>query len=185
MTPPRRLFDTNLLVIANGHQSQQATRACQDRCEEEIIAALFGEVILVLDRGAEGERSAILDEYRRNLRAAGDGLGDRFLKWLTDRIGDARNCVLVPITKKGDTYAEFPDDRRLAKFDPADHKWIATACAHRDLHGAAPEIAQAADAKWAEYVHVFEAHGLSIDFICGKPDNDVKSGKPKRPKKPR
>jgi hypothetical protein len=176
-------LDTNVLVAANGDRSQQASEACVRICQAVLVDALFGINVIVLD--TDGQRSEILDEYRDNLADTGGGaaLGQRFVIWLTDRLGDERYCIIVPTTKEGDSYREFPNDARLKKFDLADHKWVAAALSHRTKHRSVPLIVEALDvADWREVEVPLQDHGINIEFVCDKTERSP-SKQLKRPRK--
>ena len=57
-------------------------------------------------------------------------------------------------------------DKRLAKFDRADRKWIALSRASARRLNIYPPIAQATDLKWKQFAAILRAYGVDIDFIC-------------------
>lgn len=79
----------------------------------------------------------ILAEYLRHLSPSGQpGPGDAFFKWLWDNQLNPEHCRQVEITPVGGesdgTFAEFPDDPELAKFDLSDRKFVAVAIASEE-----------------------------------------------------
>ena len=62
----------------------------------------------------------------------------------------------------GRMFASFPDDARLAKFDPSDRKFVAVAAAHPQK----PPILQATDSKWLNWEKPLRRHGITVEFLC-------------------
>ena len=70
------VVDVNVAKVAN-QESPQADIECVAACVAQLAAITSGGLI-VLD-----DEMLILNEYRRNLRPAGQpGVGDAFMKWL-------------------------------------------------------------------------------------------------------
>jgi len=113
---------------------------------------------LVLDAGGE-----IFGEYLRNLSKSGQpGIGNKFMKWVHDNQYKLPECNRVAITKKGVSYAEFPDHNDLIKFDNSDRKFIAVSNAHPDK----PSILQATDSKWWGWKDALAEVGITVNFLC-------------------
>lgn len=120
---------------------------------------------LVLDAGGE-----IFEEYARNLSLAGQpGVGDGFLKWVYDNQWEFNESQRVAITKKGNSYKEFPENSSLDKFDPSDRKFVAVANAHAEK----PPILQATDKEWWRFKEALSECGISVRFLC---EDYVKGG---------
>lgn len=160
MTPRGRkcqVVDTNVLVVAN--QRSNASRACASSCATALInIKKFG--VIVID---EGDR--ILSEYRGYCSVSGQpGIGDSFIRWIHDNRGrrDLVEIVRISPTEDGLTFMEFPEDEELAKFDPADKKFVAVANTHRNK----PHILQAADSKWWGWKDPLKSSGITVEFLC-------------------
>ncbi|MDZ4764524.1 MAG: hypothetical protein SGI73_08225 [Chloroflexota bacterium] len=166
MATNSRILDTNVLINANGDQSPQTSAECKMACLKLLMSAMASDYQIVIDGGKDPDGSHILTEYRHKLSDAGGGFGEMFLRWL---LQNWQNLMLVPITPMGDSYDEFPQDKRLKNFDPRDHKWIATAkCCHM-YNDIQPDVIQSADYKWETYAPIFTEHGVNIVFVCPNP----------------
>jgi len=114
---------------------------------------------LVLDSGDE-----ICGEYRKELCVKGKpGVGDAFAKWVHDTRWTLPAEDLVPITRDGASYKEFPGDTALAQFDNDDRKFVAVANAHKQK----PPILQATDSKWWNWRTPLSNAGITVEFLCG------------------
>jgi hypothetical protein len=162
-----RILDTNILIHANGDQSPQTTAECKNECLKLIMSAMARDYQIVIDGGVNPDGSEVLSEYRNKLNEAGSGFGEMFLRWIAIHW---QEHILVPITKKDESYEEFPDDERLKDFDPRDRKWIATAVSCKTYLEIQPDIMQSADFKWEKYQEIFHEHNVSVIFICPNPD---------------
>ena len=152
------IFDTNVPMVANG-LAGQASEACVEACIDTLVASQQHDVVLVDDGGL------IFEEYQRYLAHKGQpGTGDAFFKWLWDNQANEAHCRRVPITPFPDLrgFLEFPDDPRLATFDPSDRKFIAVAVAA----GSHPVIFNASDTDWWPARHVLAEHGVTVEFVC-------------------
>ena len=161
-----RILDTNILIHANGDQSPQTSAECKMACVLLVVSAMAYDYQIVIDGGVDPEVSHILAEYKNKLSLAGGGVGEMFLRWL---LQNWLNLILVPITPQGDSFEEFPLDKRLSTFDPRDHKWIAVAKSCHQYNDIQPEIMQSADYKWESYAPIFAEHGVKIVFVCPNP----------------
>jgi len=144
------VVDTNVPKVANGGEWLVKKPECVQNCvarlreiqESGRIALDYGWLIAI--------------EYKNQLRESGEpGVGDAFLRWVLTNIRNPDRCDLVPL-------APFPDDPRLAGFDPADRKFVTVAIAHPEH----PPILQATDAKWRVYAATFQEFGVNIEFLC-------------------
>jgi hypothetical protein len=152
------VVDTNVVIVANGRESPQASIQCVAACiqsHREIMTA--GRI--ALDRG-----DLIFEEYLPYARWHGQiRVGDAFFKWVFDHYWNPERCDLVPITPRDNSFEEFPAEERLAGFDPADRKFVAVAVSHPDH----PPILQAVDTKWREFVEPLDERGVNVQFLCG------------------
>jgi len=155
------VVDTNVPKVANG-KSEQASAHCTLACIR-ALQDIIEHGIILLDEG-----SLILAEYMGNLSMSGQpGPGDAFMKWVWDNQGKADRCRRVKLTPKPDgpdSFAEFPDDPELKRFDRSDRKFVAVALAS----GKKPEILNAVDPDWQECLASLERHGVRVRFLCPK-----------------
>ncbi|MCC6124808.1 MAG: hypothetical protein IT426_07600 [Pirellulales bacterium] len=159
--PKKCLVDTNVPVTANKATNPSSIPDelvdCVNNCLE-AIEHVVSKRGLVIDSGDE-----IFDEYRKNLSLKGQpGPGDRFIKWVHDNRWNLPKENRVSITKRGDSYLEFPSHGKLSSFDPSDRKFIAVANAHPHK----PPILQATDSKWWEYKDALVSVGIQVRFLC-------------------
>jgi hypothetical protein len=149
----RRVIDTNVPIVANGHGEPATVRSCI-----EALRKLRESGLVVLDDGFR-----IIQEYRRYLSATGQpGPGDAFFKWLWDNLYNTEHCNQIHITEHTDRgFCEFPDHPELSRFDPSDRKFVAVAAAHPER----PPILQAADSKWIGFDDALRQCGVTIEFL--------------------
>jgi hypothetical protein len=159
--PQKCVIDTNVpktanLALAPATIPQELT-GCVLACVE-AVEHVVKKGGLVMD--AEDE---IFDEYRQQLSMKGQpGVGDRFMKWVHDNRWRFPDADRVKITKKGESYAEFPDHDGLAKFDNSDRKFVAVSNAHPKR----PPILQATDSKWWGWKDALADVGITVNFLC-------------------
>ena len=164
MNIPRRcLVDTNVPKTANlaiePDSDSDVCEACVLYCIEAINHVIKNRG-LIIDAGDE-----IFTEYRHKLSMSGQpGVGDRFLKWVHDNRWALSESQRVAITKKDETYAEFPSHPGLKSFDNSDRKFVAVANKHKDK----PPILQATDSKWWGWKDALEECGIQVCFLCPK-----------------
>jgi len=109
----------------------------------------------------------VLGEYARNLKRG--GLDEQFLRWvLQNRQNPKRCCLIYLASDPAWSFKDFPKDKRLAKFDRADRKWIALSRASARRLNIYPPITQATDLnlKCKQFAATLRAYGVDIDFIC-------------------
>lgn len=159
--PKKCLVDTNVPITANKVINPSAIPDELVGCVQACLHAIEHVVTkggLVLDSGDE-----IYDEYRRHLKMQGQpGVGDRFFRWVHDNRWKFPKEDRVNITKKADSFEEFPKNPELSTFDPSDRKFIAVANAHPKR----PSILQATDSKWWGCKDVLEKIGIHVKFLC-------------------
>lgn len=151
------VVDTNVVLVANG-QHADVSGDCVSACAKRLESIMAGGR-LVLDQAFE-----ILCEYQhKTTPKQGNRPGDAFLKWVLRNNANPAKCDRVetrPHRHRG--YESFPDDARLAAFDPPDRKFVAVSAAHPEK----PPILQAADSKWLGWAPALEDHGIRVDFLC-------------------
>ena len=150
------IVDTNVLVVAN-QKAPQASPTCVIACIQKL-RQIQQEQILVID-----DSWRILNEYKKQAYEVGQpGVGDAFLKWVLVNQANRDRCHPIPITPQENSFAEFPNDPALEKFDPSDRKFVAVALTHPEH----PAITNAVDRDWYEFQQSLESHGIQIEFLC-------------------
>lgn len=169
------VIDTNVILVAN-RQHGDVSDACVAACARRLSDVIVG------GRVAIDESYRILAEYQnKTTPQVGRRPGDVFLKWLLRNNANPARCDQVALVEHtGRGFESFPDDVRLASFDPPDRKFVAVAAAHGDK----PPIAQAADSKWLAWAPALREHGIVVDFVCPSDiqhfDDNKKTRKPKK-----
>lgn len=151
------IVDTNVILVANG-QHEDVGPPCVVACALKLQSIMKGGRI-ALDQAFE-----ILLEYQnKTMPKTGNRPGDAFVKWALQNNSNPAKCdqiELHPHPERG--YQSFPNDKRIADFDPPDRKFVAVAAAHEDH----PPILQAADSKWLGWAPALKDHGITVDFLC-------------------
>lgn len=160
------IVDTNVPIVAN-----QVKHPVPDsdidyhsilKCIEAIQYVKENSA-LVLDSNNE-----IFIQYNSNFskniqnRYGNLGAGDYFYLWVRDNRYSFPEENLVPVSKIGDSYVEFPHNDELKKFDVSDKVFIAVANKHEDK----PPVLQGTDCKWWGYKEILERIGIKIIFLC-------------------
>ena len=159
--PKKCVIDTNVPIIANSalrpDEIKDELTDCVLICVE-VIDHVVHKGGLVIDAGDE-----VFSEYLDHLSLSGrPGMGDKFMKWVHDNRFKLPLVDRVVITKKGNSYDEFPDHDGLRHFDRSDRKFVAVANAHHDK----PPILQATDTKWWGWKDALEGLGITVRFLC-------------------
>ncbi len=167
------VVDTNVILVAN-RQHKDVSEACVAACAARL-AAIMHDGRVAIDDGYR-----ILGEYQNKTNPnAGRRAGDIFLKWLLRNNANAARCDRVPLLDHPERgFESFPNEARLASFDPPDRKFVAVAAAHGDK----PSILQAADSKWLGWKAALAAYGVTVEFLCPADIAGFDSNK-KKPKK--
>lgn len=151
------VVDTNVILVAN-RQHADVSETCVVSCTRRL------RDIMTRGRIAIDDGHRILGEYQNKTQPnVGKGPWDVFLKWLLRNNANPLRCdriALVEHATRG--FESFPDDARLADFDPSDRKFVAVAAAHESK----PAISQAADSKWLAWASALKEHGITVDFLC-------------------
>ncbi len=163
------VVDTNVLVVANDQKphpdSDQKPHPGSPQCVVNCVKRLKDiqtSEVLVLD-----DLRLIISEYSRNALVKGQGVGDRFLKWVLQNQADQRHCCCVTITPDNGSFKEFPTNPELEKFDLSDRKFVAVALTHPER----PPIYNAVDSDWHIFQDALQAAGVHVEFLC--PDQDA------------
>ncbi|MEI9479091.1 MAG: hypothetical protein WCO26_21315 [Deltaproteobacteria bacterium] len=155
------LVDTNVPMNANLAAKPDPTVDVPDACVFECIRQIQNITQnggLVVDDAGE-----IFMEYISNLSLSSQpGVGDTFAKWVQDNQWNPDKVNRVVITKKGETYDEFPEHDDLNTFDNSDRKFVAVANAHPEK----PPIFQATDSKWWGWKDALAEVGITVHFLC-------------------
>ncbi len=151
------VVDTNAILVAN-RQHADVSEACVAACAKKLLLITNQERIAIDD----GYR--ILREYQNKTQPhVGKRPGDAFVKWVLRNNANPQRCDRVPLVAHPDReFASFPDDKRLAGFDPPDRKFVAVAAAHAER----PPILQATDSKWVGWAPALQDHGVTVEFLC-------------------
>jgi hypothetical protein len=151
------VVDTNVILVAN-RQHASVSELCIASCVTRLYEIVQAGRIAIDD----GYR--ILSEYQNKTEPQiGKRAGDAFVKWLLRNNANPERCDQVVLAEHAERHFEsFPDDVRLANFDPPDRKFVAVAAAHSD----GPSILQAADSKWVAWATALQEHGVTVDFLC-------------------
>lgn len=169
----KAVIDTNVLLVANGKHND-VSLGCVTECVNRLMAIRKNGITVVDD----GYR--ILREYQNKTRPnQPKGLGDVFLKWLLQNLGNTARVEQVSLTETNpNEFAEFPDPALQASFDDKDRMFAAVAYAHPDK----PPVWQAADCKWVDWWPALKAKEVRVEFLC--PDDTCKFYRKKFPHKP-
>lgn len=151
------VIDTNVILVANG-QHEDVSDACRVSCANRLKAIVEDGKVAIDDK------YRILNEYQNKTSPhAGKRVGDVFVKWILRNNANAERCAAVKLEEHhARGFTSFPDDTRLADFDPPDRKFVAVAAAHGDR----PPIYQAADSKWIDWAPVLKEHEVEVQFLC-------------------
>lgn len=154
------VIDTNVMIVANGKESPQASENCILACVHYLQSARQTTLIVIDDQWH------ILSEYKNKISTTGQpGVGDAFFKWILTNLANPNRCCQVHITPLPDgNFLEFPNDPALADFDPSDRKFVAVAIAHSGK----PSIYNAVDSDWLPVKEELARRGVIIEFLCSE-----------------
>lgn len=170
------VVDTNVILVANG-QHPDVRMTCVAACAARL------QEIVQNGRVAIDDGYRILKEYQNKAEPyTGKRAGDAFLRWLMRNNANPQRCEQVSIVEHAERgFESFPEDDRLANFDPPDRKFVAVAAACSDK----PPILQAADSKWLAWHAGLAAHGVKIEFLCPTDIRGFADNKKKRKRRER
>jgi hypothetical protein len=156
------VVDTNIPINAN--KANSIANVTQDElqlvksCVDILKLFTLNKSAVVIDNLGH-----IFKEYKEYIEFAGQpGVGDEFMKWIMDNMGNAMFVKFATITPDGNSYSEYPDCTALIGFDQSDHKFVATAVSCSEK----PEILQGSDSLWWIYKDAFSQLGIRVNFIC-------------------
>lgn len=153
------VVDTNVPVVANGGSrarkiDRSACKQCQLKAIEFLEELVKGGRI-ILDLGGE-----IQAEYLRYLNPKGQpGVGDRFLLVVLNSA--PKRVQRIELCKTNGEFDDFPQDSKLANFDPSDRKFVAAARQAKAL------VANAIDSDWLDHRDALSRNGVKVKFLCG------------------
>ena len=158
------VVDTNVPVVANGRDTEQADEACQLASIKAIVEVQDRGRVVLDDQGdpheVAGGYRTILDEYKDNLCFRGEpGVGDGFFKYVYDRQYTENYVRRVPITGIDDDKRGFRELPRN-NLDPSDRKFLAVAAVSK-----AP-IINAVDRDWDEQQALLDRLSIEVKQLC-------------------
>jgi hypothetical protein len=150
----RRVIDTNVLVVANGRDTN-ARIQCR-LAAGDALNGLLRNGRIVVDEAREMQT-----EYRTYCDPKGQpGVGDRFYREVLNNYGGKVERIFLAKREDG-SFEDFPDDPALHQFDPSDRKFAAAA----RKSGAA--VMSCTDTDWVHHADALRRHGIEVDFLCG------------------
>ena len=166
------IVDTNVILVANNEHygvSPKCVIECIDRLQNLMK---LGSVVI-------DDAYKILSEYQNKTSPMkAKQPGDVFVRWILRNSSNQLRVERVAISETAvNEYAEI-DSKLHGRLDPSDRKFVAVALAHPDI----PEILQATDCKWIDWVSDLQSAGVTISFVC--PDDICKFYSSKFPNKP-
>lgn len=153
----KRVIDTNVAIIANGRgNDRNPSPSCRIAAIKHIQRIIKSGVI-VLD-----DSHFVQEEYRRHLKPRGQpGVGDQFYRIVLQSHPDRIRRISLPMNPDG-SFADFPCDPALNRFDLSDRKFVALARRSRT------KVSVCTDSDWVDFRLPLEANGVAIDFLCGE-----------------
>ena len=157
------VVDTNVPVVANGRDTDQADQACQIACIEAIVEIQEGRRVVLDDQGtpsADVGYRTILDEYKDNLNFRGEpGVGDSFFKHVYNHQYTEDYVRRVPITGIDDDKRGF-EELPMNNLDPSDRKFLAAAVV------AQAPILNATESDWDEQQKLLNRLSIEVKQLC-------------------
>lgn len=153
----RKVFDTNVAVVANGRDTH-ASPKCQIKAIDVLSSAVDNGTV-VIDDGNQ-----ILLEYGKRLYAKGQpGVGDLFYRHVLDNAGNARKVVQVDLnSQRARGLIDAFEKGNLSAFDPSDRPFALCSVVAK-----AP-VLSATDSDWVEQEAGLKACGVRISYVCGR-----------------
>ena len=159
----RCVIDTNVLITANKALKNDPDDDVYDYpalitgCIKMLMKIIEKGIYVVLDIDDK-----IFSEYKRHLNFSGEpGLGDMFFQWLHDHRYSFPDSERVKLHKTKEGYLEFPAEMLNVNVDPSDMMFFAVSNAHPRK----PDIIEATDTKWRNWVDSAKQCGINIEFI--------------------
>lgn len=154
------IIDANV-VLLSGTAVTDIPRdqlVCAKKCVDFIRRFMENpDMSLVLD--AEGR---ILKEYRGAYTLGNSpNMATVFSIWVHQHMPrNAEDFISLKEVKENE-FENYPNSKKLKKFDPPDRKYIALAYKHKDK----PPIVEASDSKWWGIREDLEENGIEVYFI--------------------
>ena len=159
------IVDTNVSLLAGTHISKikKEQVECASACIK-FIKNFIGNPNskIVLDNAGE-----VLREYRKatTMFKSERNVAVLFYMWVCQYIKFASIDNLVQLHKnEQNSFDEYPSNKDLRDFDPADKKFIALANAHPEH----PPIIEGSDSEWWGIRIALQECGLQVKFLCEK-----------------
>lgn len=158
------VVDTNVPVVANGRDTDQADEACQIACIQAILEIQESRRVVLDDQGdtpsgPQGYRT-ILDEYNDNLNFRGEpGVGDSFFEHVYNHQYTEDYVRRVRITGIDDDKRGF-EELPTNNLDPSDRKFLAAAVV------AQAPILNATDSDWDEQQELLDRLSVEVKQLC-------------------
>lgn len=161
------IVDENVAIVANDVTristgrpplAEQADDKCRLAVMRRVRQIMSSEIIIVDSSGL------IMKGYRKYLSGKGQpGLGDAFLRWVSDHLYDRAKVRQVILTSSDDgQFSAFPSDPGLRSFDRADRVFVALAIASQDD---AP-IVNAVDSDYRQHQPHLDRFGVRVEELC-------------------
>ena len=152
-----RVVDTNVIAVAN-RRHERVCAACVASCVKALLE------IQLNGRVAIDDAWQLLREYQNQANTNRQKeVGDVFVKWILQNRLNGKRCHTVRLEPHHEReFESFPDDPRLAAFDPSDRKFVAVSAALPER----PPILQATDSKWLDWLDALKAHGIEVLLLC-------------------
>ena len=150
----RVVFDTNVLISANG-QADQADSQCELCCIEVIEKAIKDKQIVLLD-----DKDLIMGEYFKHCQFSGaPGVGNKFFKFLHDNQFSENSVLRVsvqPVADEDRGFANLPPNN----FDKSDQKFLSVA---KEGQG---RVLNAIDSDWREHADFVASLDVAVTELC-------------------
>jgi hypothetical protein len=160
------IIDTNILITANDRETLQGRETPQVDVSGVLKCQQFlRDVMETMTVSLDSDYEIMIEYQNKNHIMGRPGLGDYFLKYLSDNIGYADRCELVDIPKhtNGD-YVVFDEHPGLKAVDPSDQKFVAVylVCGHENA------IYNACDSDWQEQSEVLQSSNVKVIELLKK-----------------
>ena len=102
-------------------------------------------------------------QYRRYLHPQGQpGVDDQFYRMIVNSSPSRVERIDLPIDRDTNEFLDFPDDARLADFDPSDRVFAVAA------RVSGVPVSNATDSDWLNHYSALSDNGISVEFLCGR-----------------
>jgi hypothetical protein len=160
------VVDENVPMVANDAvlvdqrkkpQAPQADDKCRRSCIDALLTAVKSGVI-VLD-----DTNEVMTKYRRHLSGSGQpGVGDLFLKHLSDNLYNAKKVRQTALVKTKGEFDAFPKGQALSSFDRDDRIFVALSMATPGK----PPILNAVDSDYSHHLAALKSVGIKVKELC-------------------